>query len=90
MWDGEVVVRLNAVSPTDGSDYEVECLVYGASVRNRGSQPIIGEYSAMLHAYVLDRQEGLVAVVLPQSTFQHTATVLIRDIELVDGKGKGH
>lgn len=83
LFDDEFVVRFTVAGP--GGPREVCCFAYGDSVEALGKPDESGEYPAALHAYRIGEAKDLVAVVLPQSTFQNGESVLVENSQLVAG-----
>jgi len=75
----ELVVRIETTVPAG----EAQCLAYEGSVDSLGAPDDDGEFEGAIHAYCLGRQEGVVAVVLPQSTFQNGSSIVVKESQLV-------
>lgn len=82
VFDDEAVVRIPTVDSA-GHDSEAECLAYGDTVKRTGEEDASGEADAILRAYCLGEKDDLVAIVLPQSTFQNGPSVIVRKSELL-------
>lgn len=84
----EMLVRINAVAP-DGGVTEVTSLAYAGSVETESRPDRTGECDALVRAQSLGQKDDLVAVVLPQPTFQNGANVVVRRRDVVhDGKAQ--
>lgn len=83
LFEDEMVVRLVTID-ADGNQTEAECLAYGKSVTIEGAPDASGESPALLHAYCLAENAELVAVVLPQSTFQNGPSVILPQSEMLE------
>ena len=80
---GEMVVSFPIVD-SSGQDREAVSVVAADSVQVLGRKPLRGGASeAALKAYCLQRRRGLVAVALPQPTFQNGASVIVRSVNLI-------
>ena len=81
-FDDELIARFEIVD-SDGRDTEAECWAYGDSVELQVPPSAGQEVDGALHAYSLEQKEQLIAVVLPQSTFQNGPNVVVRESNLL-------
>ena len=82
IFDDEAIVRIRVVD-SSGNDSQADCLAYGDSIKVLGPEDSSGEADAALRAYCLNEKDDLVAVVLPQSTFQNGPSVTVRKSALM-------
>ena len=73
----EKVITFQVVGP-DGKLTDATAFAYGDSVELEGDLGASKEVSAQLKAHRLGEKGDLVAVVLPQSTFQNGNSVIVR------------
>ena len=81
-FNDEMIVRIVTVDER-GDDSEAICLAYGDSVVPETAPDATKEVPATLRAHSIGRKDDLVAVVLPQSTFQNGPSVIVHDSQLV-------
>ena len=82
MVDDEFIARIDIVN-SQGADGEAECWAYSDSVDLESAPNGAEEVDGALHAYRLGEKDELVAVVLPQTTFQNGPNVVVRQSSLM-------